>query len=108
MAARTRLHGQSTGPYWQDPYDYTEAVRILAQAGVQTATHAIGDAAIRHVLDTLAKVVPAGSTVRHRIEHIETLPSDQVPRFAELGVVASMPPPPGTSAAASPPVTAPT
>jgi predicted amidohydrolase YtcJ len=85
-------HGQSAAPYWQDPYDYTEAVRVLAQAGVQTATHAIGDAAVQHVLDTLAKVIPAGSTVRHRIEHIETLPSDQVPRFAELGVVASMQP----------------
>jgi predicted amidohydrolase YtcJ len=85
-------HGQSTHAYWQDPHDYTEAVRVLAQAGVQTATHAIGDAAVQHVLDTLAKVVPAGSTVRHRIEHIETLPSDQVPRFAELGVVASMQP----------------
>ena len=59
---------------------------------MQTATHAIGDAAVQHVLDTLAKVVPAGSTVRHRIEHIETLPPDQVPRFAELGVVASMQP----------------
>ena len=67
-------HGQSTAAYWKDPHDYTEAVRVLAQAGVQTATHAIGDAAVQHVLDTLAKVVPAGSTVRHRIEHIETLP----------------------------------
>ena len=85
-------HGQSAAPYWQDPHDYTEAVRVLAQAGVQTATHAIGDAAVQHVLDTLAKVIPAGSTVRHRIEHIETLPDDQVPRFAELGVVASMQP----------------
>ena len=85
-------HGQSTHAYWQDPHDYTEAVRVLAQAGVQTATHAIGDAAVQHVLDTLAKVVPAGSPVRHRVEHIETLPSDQVPRFAELGVVASMQP----------------
>jgi predicted amidohydrolase YtcJ len=85
-------HGQSTAAYWKDPHDYTEAVRVLAQAGVQTATHAIGDAAVQHVLDTLAKVVPAGSTVRHRIEHIETLPPDQVPRFAELGVVASMQP----------------
>jgi len=85
-------HGQSTAAYWQDPRDYTEAVRVLARAGVQTATHAIGDAAVRHVLDTLAAVVPAGSPVRHRIEHIETLPSDQVPRFAELGVVASMQP----------------
>lgn len=85
-------HGQSTQAYWQDPHDYTEAVRVRAQAGVQTATHAIGDAAVQHVLDTLAKVVPAGSAVRHRIERIETLPSDQVPRFAELGVVASMQP----------------
>jgi predicted amidohydrolase YtcJ len=85
-------HGQSTAPYWKDHYDYTEAVRVLAQAGVQTVTHAIGDAAVRHVLDTVAKVVPAGSAVRHRIEHIETLPSDLVPRFAELGVVASMQP----------------
>lgn len=85
-------HGQSTAAYWQDPRDYTEAVRVLARAGVQTATHAIGDAAVEHVLDTLASVVPAGSRVRHRIEHIETLPSDQVPRFAELGVVASMQP----------------
>ncbi len=85
-------HGQSAAAYWRDPGDYTEAVRVLARAGVQTATHAIGDAAVTYVLDTLAAVVPAGSQVRHRIEHIETLPSDQVPRFAELGVVASMQP----------------
>src|SRR5262249_55683493 len=85
-------HGQSAAPYWKDPQDYTEAVRVLAQAGIQTATHAIGDAAVQHVLDTLAKVVPPGSAVRHRIEHIETLPDDQIPRFAELGVVASMQP----------------
>jgi predicted amidohydrolase YtcJ len=85
-------HGQSAAAYWQDPGDYTEAVRVLAAAGVQTATHAIGDAAVQHVLDTLATVVPPDSTVRHRIEHIETLPDDQVRRFAELGVVASMQP----------------
>jgi predicted amidohydrolase YtcJ len=85
-------HGQSTAAYWQDPREYTEAVRVLAEAGVQTATHAIGDAAVQHVLDTLAEVVPAGSGVRHRIEHIETLPADQVRRFGQLGVVASMQP----------------
>jgi len=45
-------HGQSTHACWLDPHDYTEAVRVLAQAGVQTATHAIGDAAVQHVLDT--------------------------------------------------------
>jgi predicted amidohydrolase YtcJ len=67
-------------------------LECLAQAGVQTATHAIGDAAGGHVLDTLAQVVPAGSAVRHRIEHIETLPTGQVGRFAGLGVIASMQP----------------
>ncbi|OWA05775.1 hypothetical protein B9W68_23335 [Streptomyces sp. CS227] len=34
-----------------------------------------------------------GARGRHRIEHIETVPDDQLPRFAELGVAASMQPP---------------
>jgi predicted amidohydrolase YtcJ len=59
---------------------------------VQTVTHAIGDAAVGHVLDALAQVVPADSNIRHRIEHIETLPSDQVGRLAGLAVITSMQP----------------
>lgn len=85
-------HGESTAAYWRDSQDYTQAVRFFAQARVQTATHAIGDAAVQHVLDTLERVTPSGSAVRHRVEHIETLPTDQVHRFAQLGVVASMQP----------------
>lgn len=85
-------HGQSTAAYWRDPQEYTEAVRYFAKAGIQTATHAIGDAAVQHVLDTLERVTPSDSPVRHRVEHIETLPTDQVHRFAQLGVVASMQP----------------
>lgn len=85
-------HGESTAAYWHDPQDYTEAVRFFAELGVQTATHAIGDAAVQHVLDTLECVTPKDSPVRHRVEHIETLPTDQVHRFAQLGVVASMQP----------------
>lgn len=85
-------HGESTAAYWHDPQDYTEAVRFFAELGVQTATHAIGDAAVQHVLDTLERVTPKDSPVRHRVEHIETLPTDQVHRFAQLGVVASMQP----------------
>jgi predicted amidohydrolase YtcJ len=73
--------GQSTHAYWQDPHDYTEAVRVLAQADVQTATHAIGDAAVQHVLDALAKVVPADSTVRHRIEASRDLRNWRVNSF---------------------------
>lgn len=85
-------HGESTAAYWRDPQDYMQAVRYFAESGIQTATHAIGDAAVQHVLDTLERVTPRDSSVCHRVEHIETLPTDQVHRFAQLGVIASMQP----------------
>ena len=81
--------GESTRAYWTDPGDYTRAVQTFAAAGVQTSTHAIGDAAVEHVLTTLEAL---DSRLRHRIEHIETLPADQVGRFAAAGIVASMQP----------------
>ncbi|MBT2441488.1 amidohydrolase [Streptomyces sp. ISL-36] len=84
-------HGQGTDAFWPDPAAYTAAVRHLHEAGVGTATHAIGDAAVRHVLDTVESFGPGGP--RHRIEHIETVPDSQLGRFAALGVVASMQPP---------------
>ncbi|WP_407553467.1 amidohydrolase [Streptomyces sp. Pv4-95] len=87
-------HGQGTAAFWPDPAAYTHAVHHLARAGVRTATHAIGDAAVRHVLDTVELLggEPAAGPYRHRIEHIETVPDGQLPRFARLGVVASMQP----------------
>ncbi len=87
-------HGQGTAAFWPDPAAYTHAVHHLARAGVRTATHAIGDAAVRHVLDTVELLggEPAAGPHRHRIEHIETVPDGQLPRFARLGVVASMQP----------------
>ncbi|MCX5608275.1 amidohydrolase [Streptomyces sp. NBC_00047] len=85
-------HGQGTDAFWPDPRAYARAVRVLDAAGVRTATHAIGDAAVRHVLDTVA-ALGGQARMRHRIEHIETVPDDQLKRFAELGVIASMQPP---------------
>jgi predicted amidohydrolase YtcJ len=85
-------HGQGTQAFWPDPEAYTAAVRKLHAAGVRTATHAIGDAAVRHVLDVVAELGPSGRGA-HRIEHIETAPDDLLPRFAQLGVAASMQPP---------------
>ncbi|HEX6356417.1 amidohydrolase [Actinophytocola sp.] len=82
--------GESTDSFWPDPTDYTRAVRTLVAAGVPTATHAIGDAAVRHVLDTLDGLEPVSAP--HRVEHIETLPTELVGRFARQGVVASMQP----------------
>jgi predicted amidohydrolase YtcJ len=82
--------GESTAAYWRDPGAYSEAVRTLAGHGVPTATHAIGDAAVRHVLSAL-EAAPA-TAAPHRIEHLETLPGELVPAFARLNVVASMQP----------------
>lgn len=82
--------GESTASFWPNPQDYTRAVRTLAAAGVPTVTHAIGDAAVRHVLDALHGVGLASAP--HRVEHIETLPTELIGRFARQGVVASMQP----------------
>ena len=62
--------------------------------GLQIAVHAIGDAAVRRTLDGYASARKANGArdSRHRIEHIETLDPADLPRFKELGVVASMQP----------------
>jgi predicted amidohydrolase YtcJ len=83
-------HGLSNNSFWLDPEEYTRAVRHLAAAGVQTCTHAIGDAGVGHVIDTLAGVDTRG--VRHRVEHLETMPDGLVKRLAASGLVASMQP----------------
>ena len=88
-------HGESTAPFWPEPREYTEAVRYLAAAGIPTATHAIGDAGVKYVLDALSGVPTpsvAGTRVPHRIEHVETIPASLVGRFRELDVTASMQP----------------
>ncbi|MCB5165835.1 amidohydrolase [Streptomyces bambusae] len=90
---RPDCHGESRHAFWPDPEVYTQTVAALHRAGVPTATHAIGDAAVRHVLDAVRKAQGGGGPrVRHRVEHIETVPDDTLARFAELGVIASMQP----------------
>jgi len=68
--------------------------------GLQIAVHAIGDGAVRAVLDGYEAAQKANGRrdSRHRIEHIEVTTEADVPRFATLGVLASMQPPhpPGT------------
>ncbi len=81
---RPDCHGQGTAAFWPDPRAYAEAVRALHAAGVRTATHAIGDAAVRHVLDTVASLGPSGHGA-HRIEHIETAPDELLPLLQSWG-----------------------
>jgi predicted amidohydrolase YtcJ len=67
-------------------------VRDAAEAGWPVAVHAIGDAANRAALDALERTRdvwrPRG--LRQRIEHAQCLAAEDVPRFAELGVAASV------------------
>lgn len=66
-----------------------------ADAGLDIAVHAIGDAAVRGVLDAFERTRAQYSPLRLRmvrIEHAQLLDPDDVPRFARLGVVASMQP----------------
>ncbi len=82
-----------------DPAAYEASVRKALGCGVQVATHAIGDRGNRIVLDTYAKVLgdKASSDHRWRIEHSQIVSLEDIPRFAKLGVIASMQPTHATS-----------
>ena len=71
-------------------------VAEMMKAGFQVAVHAIGDAGNRETLDFIESVIaaqPGVKELRNRIEHAQVLHPDDVPRFARLGVIASMEPP---------------
>jgi predicted amidohydrolase YtcJ len=82
--------GAGTDPMWPDTSHYVRTVRRFHDAGFGIATHAIGDRAVREVLNAYA-ALPGGSG-RHRIEHIENAPASTVARFSPEGVTASMQP----------------
>lgn len=62
--------------------------------GLQIFVHATGDGAVRRTLDGFEAAQKANGRrdSRHRVEHIELIHPDDLPRFAELGVIASMQP----------------
>ncbi|PLS20060.1 amidohydrolase [Neptunicoccus cionae] len=76
------------------PEHFDEACTRIDAMGLQIAVHAIGDAAVRQTLNgyEAARRANGPRDSRHRIEHIETVHPDDIPRFAELGVVASIQP----------------
>lgn len=75
------------------PAEQVERIAVRAlQSGFQMATHAIGDRANRVALDIYASALHQVPTANHRfrIEHAQLLTAQDVPRFAELGVIPSM------------------
>lgn len=101
------VNGDGTRPFWPDPARYREAVAFFAGRGFQCATHACGDRAVREALDAYRatgevgvprpgsltaddRAVDRDARIPHRIEHIETIQPEDLPRFAAEGVTASM------------------
>lgn len=80
------------------PEELVDDLRVAADAGLDVAVHAIGDAAVRRVLDAV-EATSAARPTQHmvRIEHAQLVRPDDVPRFAALQVVASMQPSHATS-----------
>ena len=71
----------------------TQAQAAL-EAGYQVCVHAIGDRANREVLDVFEETFERnnrnGRDLRWRIEHAQHLHRDDIPRFGQLNVIASM------------------
>ncbi|MCA0920679.1 amidohydrolase [Pseudooceanicola nanhaiensis] len=70
-------------------------------AGLQISVHAVGNGAVRHVLDGYEAAAQANGPrdSRHRIEHIDNIHPDDILRLRDLRVIASMQPvhPPGSA-----------
>ncbi len=82
--------------------DHFDSIAVAAdRLGLPVAVHAIGDGAVRMVLNGYEAAIKANGRrdSRNRIEHIEVVHPDDIPRFKELGTVASMQPthPPGSA-----------
>ena len=71
-----------------------EIARISMEEDFQVAVHAIGDRANRETLDLYASLFEQtranGDSLRWRIEHAQHLHPDDIPRFADMGVIPSM------------------
>jgi len=77
------------------PYEEFERRITAADAmGFQTGTHAIGSKGNNWVLNAIEKAqqVNGKRDSRHRSEHAQILIDSDIPRFAKLGVIASMQP----------------
>jgi len=83
----------STGLNTSAVEDIQETARIAIENGFQLCVHAIGDRANQETLNIFEeafKAHPEKTDLRWRIEHSQHLHPDDIPRFGQLGVIASM------------------
>jgi predicted amidohydrolase YtcJ len=82
------------GMFVHPPSELRETLEVAHRAGLQTATHAIGDAAVRLVTETLAAVQDENprDSLRHRIEHYELPDAEVLRKTKRAGLIASCQP----------------
>ncbi len=81
-----------TGLAMQPPEELEQRVRACLERGLAPAVHAIGDRANRAALDVYERLRGVAPQLPRRIEHAQLLTAEDLPRFAELAVVASVQP----------------
>ncbi len=84
---------RSTGLALEQPESLQRVAELALRHGFQVNTHAIGDRANREVLNVYERVFkanPGKTDLRWRIEHAQHIEPSDLPRFKQLGVIASM------------------
>jgi len=88
-----------TGLLLLEPAELESRVRAFMAGGFQVAIHAIGDRANSLAIELLARVSAETDTrrLRHRVEHLQIVRLEDLPRMKEAGLIASMQPTHATS-----------
>ncbi len=85
------LDSGSMGELNLQPAELNEAVTRFDQQGIQVHMHAIGDRGVRAGLDAFATALSVNGPTdnRHHISHLQLISPADIPRFAELAVIAN-------------------
>jgi predicted amidohydrolase YtcJ len=85
---------ENTGVLTMSPDELVRLIHQATQAQLAVALHAIGDRAVHEALNAFEEVKRtwSGPWPRHRIEHAQHIQPADIPRFAQLCVIASMQP----------------
>jgi predicted amidohydrolase YtcJ len=92
LGSRTARLLDGTGVEVTSRDRFEELIRAAAELRIPMAVHAIGDRANRDALDAFEATRGAWSGLRPRIEHAQCVSAEDLPRFAHLGVTASIQP----------------
>jgi len=82
--------GESRGKLYLSPEQLDAFVSEAAKHDFNVHVHAIGDSAVREILDVFEKARAAGSKQLFSIAHLQLIDAADLPRFAKSGVAASL------------------